>query len=54
MFAALSRYPGIAPYLNLFVALAPVAYVNNQKSALLTLLADTDAVLLFEIFGTSI
>ena len=37
--------------INLFVALAPVAYVNNQKSLVLSLMADLDLVTIFEIFG---
>ncbi len=39
------------PQINVFAALAPVAYVNNQKSIILSLLADLDLVVLFEIFG---
>lgn len=40
-----------AARLNLFGALAPVAFLQNQKSLLVSLLADLDVVDLFEIFG---
>jgi len=50
-FSGLSINPVISSKVNLFVALAPVAYVNNQKSLLLTLMADLDVVALFQLFG---
>jgi hypothetical protein len=34
MFYGLSRFPHHAQYLNLFVALAPVAWVGNMKGEL--------------------
>jgi len=51
MFAALSTNPSIASKLNLFIALAPVAYVGNIQSLLLQALAELDAVEIIEIFG---
>lgn len=36
---------------NFFGALAPVAYVDHEKSLLLRILADLDAVVLFELLG---
>ena len=50
-FAGLSIANDVANKINLFVALAPVAYVNNQKSVLLSVLAGLDAVAFFQIFG---
>jgi lysosomal acid lipase/cholesteryl ester hydrolase len=50
-FSGLTINPTTAAQINLFVALAPVAYVNNQRSILLTLMADLDLVAFFELFG---
>lgn len=50
-FAAFSMNHTISQKVNVFAALAPVAYVNNQKSLLLSVLADFDAVALFQLLG---
>jgi len=50
-FAGLSVNQTVAAKINLFAALAPVAYVNNQKSVVISLLADLDLVAIFELFG---
>jgi hypothetical protein len=50
-FSGLTLNPVTASQINLFVALAPVAYVNNQRSVLLSIMADLDVVAFFEIFG---
>lgn len=41
----------VAAKVNLFIALAPVAYVHNQKSLLLTYMADLDAAEILSILG---
>ena len=37
--------------MNFFGALAPVAYVDHEKSVLLRIMADLDVQVLFELFG---
>jgi len=43
--------PNIAKYVNVFIALAPVAWVHNCKSILLNALADMDATLVVQLLG---
>lgn len=51
MFYGMSRFPHHADYLNLFVALAPVAWVGSMKSVLLRLVASIDTGDLFDKVG---
>jgi len=50
-FGGFSTQPELAANVSLFIALAPVAFVNHQTSILLTILSDLDAVVLFELLG---
>lgn len=50
-FAAFSTNYDLASRVNIFAALAPVAYVHHQKSAVLSLLAGLDAASILEMFG---
>jgi len=50
-FGGFSSQPDLAAKVSIFIALAPVAFVNHQTSVLLTILADLDAVLLVELLG---
>jgi len=43
--------PEVAAKVNLFIALAPVAWVHNSRSTLLRVLASLDAVDIFVLFG---
>ncbi len=52
-FSGLSVNPAVAAKVNLFVALAPVAYVNHQRSVLLSILADLDLPAFFTLFGAT-
>jgi len=50
-FAGFSLDAELQSKVNFFGALAPVAYVDHEKSLLLRILADLDAVVLFELLG---
>lgn len=50
-FAGFSLYKELQAKVNFFGALAPVAYVNHEKSVLLRILADLDAQVFFELLG---
>jgi len=50
-FAAFSENADIAKKVNLFVALAPVAYVAHQSAIILNLLAELDAAAILAILG---
>lgn len=50
-FAGFSSVPGLQDRVNLFVALAPAVFVNNQRSPLVSFLADFDTVKFIELFG---
>lgn len=51
-FAAFSTVrPAYASKVDLFVALAPVAFVGHQESVLLSILADLDVAELLDLFG---
>ena len=50
-FAAFSEQPELNSKVALFVALAPVAYVDHQKSILISLLADFDIANILKFFG---
>jgi lysosomal acid lipase/cholesteryl ester hydrolase len=50
-FGGFPSNPQLASKVDIFIALAPVAWVNHQTSFLLTILSDLDAVLFFEYFG---
>jgi len=50
-FGGFSSQPQTAAKVSIFIAMAPVAYVNHQTSILLTALSDLDTVLIFELFG---
>lgn len=43
--------PAIGEKVNLFAALAPIAYLNHQKSAILSILVDLDVAEVFALFG---
>jgi len=43
--------PELASKVDIFIALAPVAFVKHQTSFFLTVLSDIDALLFFEYFG---
>jgi cytochrome c biogenesis factor len=43
--------PSLAQKLHLYVALAPVAFVGHIKSTILEVLAEMDAVDIFELLG---
>jgi len=51
VFAALSENAAMAPKINLFVALAPVAYLGHQESQILSLMAEFDAADILELLG---
>lgn len=50
-FAGFSENEVLQSKVNFFGALAPVAYVDHEKSALLRIMADLDVQVLFELFG---
>merc|ERR1711974_316947 len=50
-FAAFSRSSELASKVNLYVALAPVAYVHHQSSFVLTFLAETRSVSIVSALG---
>lgn len=50
-FAGFSLQPALSEKVSLFAALAPVAYVNHQKSPVFSLLADLDVDEMFMLFG---
>jgi len=50
-FGGFPLQPDLAAKVDLFIALAPVAYVNNQESVLLTYLADLDIAFWLELLG---
>jgi len=50
-FAGFPLNPELTAKVDLFIALAPVAYVSHQKSELLNILADLDAAVILELFG---
>ena len=45
------RYPHHAQYINVFIALAPVAWVSNIQPILLVLLAKIDPNNIFSVIG---
>ena len=52
MFAGASRnYANIADSVNLFIALAPVAYVYHQRSPIMQVLAELDTAQILELLG---
>jgi len=50
-FAAFSSDPSLAKSVNLFIALAPIAYMDNVQSSLLRFLADMNFDQLLELLG---
>jgi hypothetical protein len=50
-FGGFSTNPELAAKVDLFIALAPVAFVNHQTSFLITLLSVLDVDVIFELFG---
>jgi pimeloyl-ACP methyl ester carboxylesterase len=50
-FASLSQNPSLARKIDLFIALAPVAYVFNQKSLLIQYLSTLEVDVLLQFFG---
>eukprot|EP01119_Soliformovum_irregulare_P023743 TRINITY_DN8361_c0_g1_i1.p1 TRINITY_DN8361_c0_g1~~TRINITY_DN8361_c0_g1_i1.p1 ORF type:complete len:388 (-),score=73.08 TRINITY_DN8361_c0_g1_i1:45-1067(-) len=50
-FAGFSSYPHLASKVSIFLALAPVAFVNHQTSYFLTVLSDLHAAFWVEFFG---
>jgi len=48
---SLEQNKKVADSINLFVALAPVAYVSHQKSPLFNILADLDTAFFFQLLG---
>jgi len=51
LFALLSEDPSFSEKLNIFVALAPVAYVAHVESLILQALAKLDTVAIYELLG---
>ena len=50
-FAGFSSLPDLAKKINMFVGLAPVAYVHHQRGWILNIIADLDVDLLFKALG---
>ena len=53
-FAGFSSLPELAKKINLFVGMAPVAYVHHQRGWALNIIADLDVDKLFQALGVEV